>query len=1154
MRETIKSLLSLSWAMMLFGARQAQNLLTPGPAGAPGRRAEDAFDAVARATGGQLSQPLKELFEAGDRAQRQLIDALARIADPNQRRVGPDGRPAGPWDPAPPTAGGGSAGAARPALAPDRTAAPPAPAAATGPDDDDRPDTRTHLVLGGGLSAGMGDFALSADTQRYSYPNLLTRQMGVRFPQLLVQPPGLGAAVGFPDGGTVVPALLQSTVVETFPPALPPANLAVPGLTVADVLSLRPTPPLVHRDDAKQTAVNLLLGLPDLLTGGDEPLPTPLELALRQDPACVILELGYDDFLGPAVTGDTDRLPDVGDLCEHFTRILTRFQECGTEILLLTVPDPLDTAHFSTPAAAARFLRVRPDVLDRAYGLPPGSLITVNGLLEIAGHVLAGRFEELRPGGVLGPDAVRAVRQRVASLNDELADLARRHGAALYDLHALVRRVREQGVTVGGRRLTADYFGGFYSLNGYYPGPTGQAVIAADLLGLVGDVRRTAYPAVDVEAVLAADPVARYQAAQGAEMSWDEVVRAAPPAGPDPRPAAAASRTARPRSPADPATPPAPPALPLRLPPGGEQTLPLNPELSYHADGIRIVNCPDTAEARYGSCAGELFGGLAMFGSHLRGDLHFRFTPPAGGVSHFEIDWGDDGLAGDDSVIAAPRIFRLPAVQARVLHWPGTVLSGDLNLETGEVTNLDVRVRYVNSALQVLVQGNPNFPNVPIQFAGAYGSVAARFDQRPDGLLDFALRGTTFLPLGGDFGGDPVRWPLQFGALTGRPASVPAAGTAMHPHLHLDTGETRPAEGDAGPPDVPTNTVQEFTVHAHNSNFGDLFTLTGEELGGEARGRSHLMGRVQVQFGERFGDTVPISVATLPPGGMLLKSRGGPIADVFPGRLPAGLVGHSEFLRFPLRTYFLDSVSCIDDPFDVALGAVNVRTGEVIGELLHRGFIGQNLFFALVRVEPRTPQSSFLFRGKAAFEAGTNGQSIYRFNGVVHIPYPEGFAFPNPDLATHFPAGAASALDPFFRLQAMYGGRPPRGGMRGRADDVLASNGNRFSYRYRIPADPTRERASFEYTNRAQGGTFRMTGLAWVSFTHSRTSPAAASGCDTVTFTGYGIWSRDRPDRLHVATVQVSTARGAPYVSIQIDGGLVSNVNTKPEADEDAWA
>ena len=33
---------------------------------------------------------------------------------------------------------------------------------------------------------------------------------------------------------------------------------------------------------------------------------------------------------------------------------------------------------------------------------------------------------------------------------------------------------------------------------------------------------------------------------------------------------------------------------------------------------------------------------------------------------------------------------------------------------------------------------------------------------------------------------------------------------------------------------------------------------------------------------------------------------------------------------------------------------------------------------------------------------------------------------------------------------------------------------------------------------------------------------------------------------LHMATVQISTSPEHPYVSILIDGGKVSNVNTKP--------
>src|SRR5262249_61800842 len=128
------------------------------------------------------------------------------------------------------------------------------------------------------------------------------------------------------------------------------------------------------------------------------------------------------------------------------------------------------------------------------------------GLLEIAGQILGGRFEELRPSSVLAAEAATTIRDRIASLNAELAALAPRYRAAVYDLHALLRRVRADGVTVGSRRLTADYFGGFYSLNGYYPGPTGQAVIANDLLGRVGGIRRTADPALDLPAILSADP------------------------------------------------------------------------------------------------------------------------------------------------------------------------------------------------------------------------------------------------------------------------------------------------------------------------------------------------------------------------------------------------------------------------------------------------------------------------------------------------------------------------------------------------------------------------------------------------------------------------------------------------------------------------
>jgi len=79
-----------------------------------------------------------------------------------------------------------------------------------------------------------------------------------------------------------------------------------------------------------------------------------------------------------------------------------------------------------------------------------------------------------------------------------------------------------------------------------------------------------------------------------------------------------------------------------------------------------------------------------------------------------------------------------------------------------------------------------------------------------------------------------------------------------------------------------------------------------------------------------------------------------------------------------------------------------------------------------------------------------------------------------------------------------------------------------------------------------------MHSLAWVGFSNSGTSRARTGDYDTVTFTGYGIWSKGGVNSLQQAAVQVSTSPEKPYVGIQIGGGFVSNVNTKPPNPRDA--
>jgi len=124
--------------------------------------------------------------------------------------------------------------------------------------------------------------------------------------------------------------------------------------------------------------------------------------------------------------------------------------------------------------------------------------------------------------------------------------------------------------------------------------------------------------------------------------------------------------------------------------------------------------------------------------------------------------------------------------------------------------------------------------------------------------------------------------------------------------------------------------------------------------------------------------------------------------------------------------------------------------------------------------------------------------------------------------------------------------------MRGAAQ-VGSSTGQEFSYKYTIPCGPDAQEASFEYVNHAQAGEFKLTTLSWVSCTHSQFFNGSRAP-RVVTFAGFGTWSKDPLQQMHVVAAQISTEPGEEYVGIQIDSGLTSNVNKRPERIDRALA
>ena len=587
--------------------------------------------------------------------------------------------------------------------------------------------------------------------------------------------------------------------------------------------------------------------------------------------------------------------------------------------------------------------------------------------------------------------------------------------------------------------------------------------------------------------------------------------------------------------------------VPLKLPPGLTQVLQVDKVGSYMGDAIRITDCPKNSDNPLGTCGNTLFGGSALYNTHLSGPIQIKFFPPIRDISRFEITHPSD-LTGDDVLMRTPQFYVFAVNKNAILDSFSSYTSGDLNLTTGEVTNLNYGANFFNIFYFALGLVNPRLKPPLFTFPGVYGSAEAQFEQRPDGLLDFTFYGTTFLPLGNNIDGVPVRLPLPFCGPLLQCGSIQVPGLSLHPHLRITTKKNEDPPCGSRCPTIPTNTVIEMTLNSRFSSIGDNFTVNVTQLGGPATGRSQMQGRLQIQFGEQNGDYIPVAVNSMAPSGLLVPPPPLPI----PG-LSLGLLGHDEKLRFPSLEYDVAGVAILDDPFDFPVGEYNVKTGQFVGGLLWRSFWNTSLILVIGaanngRIQPQ----SFLLRGPAKFEKGVNDQLVFRYNADEYRPY-DGFTWPGNDYknpAITYTAGPGSLLDPFFRMQAVAPGDEPTSLMTGSQTNVLSSYAERFTYNYSIPCNAAGKTGTFEYTNAATGdtgGTFKMDNLVSVMCLNSLTSTQPRGNYDTVTFTGFGSWSKDKDIAgLHVATVQISTAPSAPYVSILIDGGTVSNVNTKP--------
>ncbi len=352
----------------------------------------------------------------------------------------------------------------------------------------DRLDPTLTVVLGGGLSAGFSGFRLTEAAQNKAWPILAAKQMGTYISVPAMRESGQAGVVNSyrPLSG-LLPQVTQSGE-RALPFPFFSMNLSVPFLRVGDALHLRPQPQYdgiklitAIEGDLLKTLVNAILGGP-LLTLQPPVLWTQVEYAQILNPTLAFIQLGFEDVADAAINNDAGRITAADSFSADYSQLLARLLQTDATVVLMTVPDPTETAYFISIDELAHQYGLGSDELRTRFNLAAGDMITLGGMVEVADTLRGRRPNVLSRGSVLSAAVAVSVRAAVDKYNAAIRNAAQGKRAEIFDLADFMHQVKIAGARWDGGSVSGTYGGGFYSEDGIYPSSTGQALLANAVL------------------------------------------------------------------------------------------------------------------------------------------------------------------------------------------------------------------------------------------------------------------------------------------------------------------------------------------------------------------------------------------------------------------------------------------------------------------------------------------------------------------------------------------------------------------------------------------------------------------------------------------------------------------------------------------------
>ena len=342
-------------------------------------------------------------------------------------------------------------------------------------------DAGVPIMLGMGDSIGEGVQSADANvkTQRFSYLNVLAKQIGVRFPLPVIASSPLGV-IG------------DTTFRSRLMPYVAASNLSVSG---ADVHSL-----LFDRADA--LSENEIDSETDLVLFPR--VGSQMEIVEATGARFVVCWIGNNDVLSAALSFDqldATQMTPIEDFRADFEEIVLRLGTLGTKGVFANIPDVTSIGFLVDDQDLMKFL-------GSDFDLPEGHFTTIVVMLLIRLGLDDGSLLK-DPDFVLDSDEVALIQERIDVFNRIIENGAASINMPVVDINALFDEIGEEPPTFFGIPVTPRFLGGIFSLDGVHPSNIGHALAANAFIDTINSHFHVNIPLVrerDLQRIFLMDP------------------------------------------------------------------------------------------------------------------------------------------------------------------------------------------------------------------------------------------------------------------------------------------------------------------------------------------------------------------------------------------------------------------------------------------------------------------------------------------------------------------------------------------------------------------------------------------------------------------------------------------------------------------------